>query len=374
MAKDGFKIVDSDMHLIEPPDLWQRYIDPAYADRAPRGLTEHPRDLALEVNGTRMPRHSPLSKKMFQQTRAQQADRYTHAEARGYDAVSQLEAMDREGLDVAVLFPSRGLFALAFDRMDPGLSAAIARAYNDWLADFCRADPSRLLGSGMISPHNVDAAVAEAKRVVTEYGFKSVFMRPNPVMGRYWHHPDYDVLWDTLVELDVPIGFHEGGSGELDTIGQTGNRFDKGIMGHVASHSMEMMQAAISMCMGGVLERHPDLRVALLEGNCAWVPWLLWRMDEHIEWRGAVEAAELRLLPSAYFKRNCYVSIECDELPGVTAVEELDGECVVFSTDYPHGDSKYPHATEAFLKLPMSESHRRKVLWENCVKLYKLDA
>lgn len=373
MARNGYRIVDSDMHLIEPPDLWQRYIDPAYADQAPRGLTEYPRDLALEVNGTRFPRHSALSKKMLHQTRAQQADRYTHAEARGYDAVSQLEALDREGIDIAVLFPSRGLFALAFETMDPGLSAAIARAYNDWLGDFCSAEPSRLLGSGMVSPHNVEAAADEARRVVQDYGFTSVFMRPNPVCGRYWHHPDYDPLWATLVDLDIPIGFHEGGSGELDTIEQTGSRFDKGIMGHVASHPMEMMQACISMCMGGVLERFPTLRVALLEGNCAWVPWLLWRMDEHIEWRGAVEAPELSLMPSEYFKRNCYVSIECDELPGVQAVEALDGDCVVFSTDYPHGDSKYPHATEAMMKLPLSDAHRRKVLWDNCAALYKLE-
>jgi predicted TIM-barrel fold metal-dependent hydrolase len=95
-------------------------------------------------------------------------------------------------------------------------------------------------------------------------------------------------------------------------------------------------------------------------------------MDEHIEWRGAVEAPELSRLPSEYFKSNCYVSIECDELPGVQAIEALDGECVVFSTDYPHGDSKYPHATEALMKLPMSEAHRRKVLWDNCARLYKL--
>lgn len=371
MARQGFKVADSDMHVIEPPDLWLRYIDPRFKARAPVGLTEVPRDLAIEWEGKRIPNSTPLSRRMLRVTQTAQADRYAHGEARGYDASSQLDAMDREGIDVAVLFPSRGLFALAVDGMDPALAAAIARAYNDWLADFCGEDPARLSGAAMLAPHDVDAAVREARRAVSELGFKATFMRPNPINGRYWHHPGYDPLWEELERLDVPIGFHEGGSGEIPYISQTGDRFDKGIMGHVASHSLEMMQACISMCMGGVLERFPRLRVAFLEGNCGWAPWLLWRMDEHIEWRGAVEAPELRLKPSEYFRRQCFVSIECDETPGVPAAEALPDN-VVFSTDYPHGDSKYPRATEHFLKLPLQETTARKILWDNWKRLYAI--
>jgi predicted TIM-barrel fold metal-dependent hydrolase len=221
----------------------------------------------------------------------------------------------------------------------------------------------------MLPPHDVGAAVAEARRTVTEFGFKAMFMRPNPINGRYWHHPSYDPLWAELERLGVPIGFHEGGSGEMPYIEQTGKRFDKGIMGHVVSHSLEMMQACVSMCMGGVLERHPRLRVAFLEGNCGWAPWLLWRMDEHIEWRGAVESPDLTRRPSEYFKRQCWVSIECDEEPGVHAAETL-ADNIVFSTDYPHGDSKYPRATEQFLQLPLPEAAARKILWDNWARLY----
>jgi len=132
-----------------------------------------------------------------------------------------------------------------------------------------------------------------------------------------------------------------------------------------------MMQACLRMCMCGVLERFPHLRVAFLEGNCSWAPWLLWRMDEHIEWRGAVEAPDLTRLPSEYFRRQCWVSIECDELPGVQAAESV-GDNIVFSTDYPHGDSKYPRATEQFLTLPLPEATARKILWDNWARLYRV--
>jgi hypothetical protein len=73
----------------------------------------------------------------------------------------QLEALEEEGIDVATLYPTRGLHTLAEPNMDPPLAAALARAYNDWLYDFCKIDPNRLIGVGMISPFNIDDAVAE---------------------------------------------------------------------------------------------------------------------------------------------------------------------------------------------------------------------
>src|SRR5205085_5869398 len=117
------------------------------------------------------------------------------AERRGWDALSQLEAMDREGLDRAVLFPSRGLFVLGLDSpqvvgtdgLEPEFAAAIARAYNDWLHDFCRADPARLFGAAMVAPHHVEAAVAEARRAVEQLGFRAVFLAPGCVGRRPWH-------------------------------------------------------------------------------------------------------------------------------------------------------------------------------------------
>src|SRR2546428_13464399 len=121
---------------------------------------------------------------MLQVVQAGQADRYAHAERRGYDAVAQVEAMDQEGIDVAVLFPSRGLFALAVDGMDPELAAAIARAYNEWLAHFFAENPKRPLGPPLLAPHDGDPAVAQARPTPTGLRVPAPFLRPHPVQGR----------------------------------------------------------------------------------------------------------------------------------------------------------------------------------------------
>ena len=168
----------------------------------------------------------------------------------------------------------------------------------------------------------------------------------------------------------VPLGFHEGSGSQLR---QVGEQFGANTMlKHVYSHPVEQMLAVGAFCAGGILERHPRLRVAFLEGNCSWVPFLLWRMDEHWEWLGDIFARELTMAPSAYFKRQCFVSVECDEEPVKHVIEAIGDERIVFSTDFPHGDSKFPRAVESFLQLPISEQSKRKILWDNCAAYYGL--
>ncbi len=370
MAKDGKKLLDSDMHIVEPPDLWQRYIDPAFQDQAPRGWPGHENPSVLEVGGTVYPRQAAVASQHYQTMYGKLYGRYEHAIKRGYDAVSQLQGLDNEGIDVAVLFPTRGLYALARDDLDPDLAAAIARAYNDWLADFCSTDPTRLLGAAMVTPHHIDAAVAETRRMVVEHGFKAIFMRPNIVGGRNWSDPVYDPLWAEAERQGIAVGFHEGGEVDLP---QVGAHFPNTMMRHTCTHPMAMMLAVVDMIGGGVLERFPNLRVAFLEGNCSWAPFLLWRLDEHYEWRHEYEGQNLSMKPSEYFRRQCYLSIECDEEPARYAIDALGEENFVFSTDYPHADSKYPESSEKFLTLPLSESAKTRIMWENCARLYGLD-
>lgn len=370
MAKDGKRLMDSDMHIIEPPDLWERYIDPAFKNRAPKGWPGHENPSVLEVDGTVYPKSARQPAAHYQSMYHKVSGRYTHAIARGYDAVSQLVGMDTEGIDVAVLFPTRGLYALAKNDLDPNLAAAISRAYNDWLADFCSENPQRLIGAAMVPPHHIDAAVAETRRMVEEHGFKAIFMRPNPVAGRNWSDPYYDPLWAEAQRLNIAVGFHEGGEVDLP---QVGSHFPNTMMRHTCTHPMAMMLATVDMIGGAVLERFPSLRVAFLEGNCSWAPFLLWRLDEHWEWRHQWEGKALTMKPSDYFKRQCFLSIECDEEPARLAVEALGEDFFVFSTDYPHADSKYPESADRFLKLPLSESSQRRIMWDNCARLYAID-
>ena len=127
--KNGFKAMDSDMHVMEPCDLWQKYIDKKFLDRAPIGLNRHKRDLGVQVDGKIMPRPTPKPIPALRPIRERILnEKYPEEEARDFDNVAQVRAMDKEGLDVAILYPSRGLFVLAIDGLDPELAATSAKS------------------------------------------------------------------------------------------------------------------------------------------------------------------------------------------------------------------------------------------------------
>lgn len=371
MANHGFKILDSDMHIMEPPDLWERYIDSKYKARAPRGVTSsNVRDLRMVYpDGKDWARKSI---RISDSERGHNFDRnqeiYRSYAEKGWTAEVQLEAMDIEGIDVAVLYPTRGLRALVVDDMDAGFAAAMARAYNNWLYDFCQKNPERLIGAGMISPYDMRDAVDEARRCATELGFRAVFLRANPLVEHQWQDEYYEPLWDALEDLSLSLGFHEStGTGKK----QVGERLEPNLMlRRVYAQPVEQMMALGALCAGGVFARHPKLRAAFLEANCSWLPWLLWRLDEGWEREGDVWAPDVKMAPSEYFKRQAVVSVEPDELTVRHVIDSLGANQIVFSTDYPHGDSKYPEAVDHFLKLPIAEEAKRKILWDNCAAYY----
>jgi predicted TIM-barrel fold metal-dependent hydrolase len=205
VALNGLFVSDSDMHVMEPADLWQRYMDPAWEHAAPVGMAEIERDMRVKVKNQVMLRLGRMRPRaMGRPWKPEQDSAFVHAEERGWDSKSQVMAMDMEHLDSTVLFPSRGLFVLALqsadhigpDGLEDDLAAAIATAYNDWMADFvhgCEA-PGRVFGAAMLPPHNVSAAVDELARRV-EQGFKAAFLVPGLVDYRPWHDPHYDPIW-----------------------------------------------------------------------------------------------------------------------------------------------------------------------------------
>jgi predicted TIM-barrel fold metal-dependent hydrolase len=224
--------------------------------------------------------------------------------------------------------------------MDASFAAALARAYNNWLYEFCQAEPKRLLGAGMISPYDMRDAASEAQRCASELGFGAVFLRANPLVKYQWHDSYYEPLWSVLEELNLSFGFHEStGTGKQ----QIGERLEPNLMlRRVYAQPMEQMLALGSFCAGGVLARHSRLRIAFLEANCSWLPWLLWRLDEGWEREGDIWAPDLSMAPSAYFKRQCVVSVEPDEITVKHVIDGIGNHGIVFSTDYPTGIPNSP--------------------------------
>ncbi|HLM18965.1 MAG TPA: amidohydrolase family protein [Acidimicrobiia bacterium] len=376
-------ICDSDLHVMEPPDLWERYIEPEYAHAAPRGLSEIQRDMRVKVKNHVMLRLGGVRPQRVEGRktgwREEHDNVYAASEAAGWDAASQVAAMDAEGLDMAVLYPSRGLFVLGLDSveqvgpdgLEPEYATAIARAYNNWMKDFCDVAPTRMFGAGMVAPHDVDGAVVEARRCVEELGFKAIFLAPATVNRRPWHHPAYDPLWAEVERLDVPIAFHGGGQTYL-TPDFSLEVLPEMMLWHSFSQPLGIQFVTACFTGGGILQRFPDLRVALLEGNCSWAPWFMYRLDEHYEWTGWYEAPSLTMKPSDYFRRNCWISVESDEDTVTHFIDTFGYDKLVTSTDYPHGDSKFPHAVDAFDKLPMSDEARIATVGNNWSELYKI--
>jgi predicted TIM-barrel fold metal-dependent hydrolase len=383
MFNDWF-VADSDMHVMEPVDLWQTYIDAAWRHAAPVFVNESERDLRVRVKNAsmgRMGRLRPNTGSFKWAWKPEQEPLYQRAAARNWDGKSQVEAMDVEYVDSTVLFPSRGLSVLAlqsyehigYDGLEPELAGAISRAYNDWMADHIRdcEAPDRVFGSAMLAPHDVGAAVEELARNV-DRGFKAAFLAPGLIDSRPWHHPHYDPLWQQAQRLDVPVCFHGGNVAYLQPDFSFSRYFEKLMLWHPFNQPLGAMFVVTCFTSGGILERFPELRVGLLEGNCSWAPFMMYRLDEHWEWTGKYETPELQMKPSEYFLRNCYLSCEADETVAKHYFEEFGDDNVVYSTDYPHADSKFPHATESFASLGFSASTKRKLLWDNYAKLYKV--
>ena len=364
--KDGYRFVDCDMHIMEPPDLFDQYLDPAFKPR----VTSSQRRMDGGSTGMRgrplwffdgTPTSNDGNISQYNRIRgpligARANKNVMFAVERGYDAEAQVMGMQLEGIDIAVLFPTAGLSFLARDNMDPQLSNAICRAYNDWLHDFCQHSPDQLKMAAMLPMHDVNLACQELYRCVKEFGTVGTFVRPNYLNGRYWHSTYWDPLYAMLQDLNVPLCFHEGTGSYYSTIeprfGE--NRF----MRHVASHSTEMQLALIALMLGGIFEFYPRLKVAFLEAQSWWVPGLLGRIEWDLRQHHDADAPYLKLSPIEYWRRNCFSAIESGEREVGSVVELLGGaDNICVSTDFPHFELELPRRLEPGAEEP--EHHAR---------------
>ena len=349
--------IDSDAHVIEPPDLWTRYMDRKWGDRIPQQLV--PGSVPMRIDNEVVPPNGYLSSPIG----ATVNPKYRKAKELGFGARSHLNSMVEEGIDMSVLFPTAGLIVTGAARAGADLMTAAASAYNNWLSDLCSEGQGRLHGVGMLDLRDIKGACAEAIRCVDKHRFVGFFVRPNPVDGKQFYDPEYEPLWSVLEELQVPICFHEGALVALPQIGP--DRFgDKINLWHMATHVMENQLAMVSMVLGGVCERHPKLRCGFMECGAGWLPYWMWRMDEHAETALRVSGKEvnLPLSPTEYVKRQCYVSADTEEYPAIHAMDVMDGRNVLWASDYPHADAKYPNALRTVSKLPGIEQHLERVL------------
>src|SRR5215471_17432193 len=265
----AYNVIDADGHILEPLDLWDTYMDPAFRERRPRFVIDENGKERLRVEDKLLgnPRGIGSLGSVGVRQGIVKANTLKYAEGRkgGFDPHARIVDMDADGIDAAFLYPSLGLFTGAVE--DPGLAAAMSRAYNRWLADYCRPYPDRLFGVAMLPMQSVEQAVDEMRYAREKLGMRGGFLRPNPYHGKKMiNDPMYEPFWAMAEALDFSVGFHEGSTNAMPTVGV--DRFDEDRAArHMISHTMEMMLAALSVIWGGVVDRHPRLRVAFLESG-----------------------------------------------------------------------------------------------------------
>ncbi|AFY84704.1 amidohydrolase family protein [Oscillatoria acuminata] len=358
---DRYQIIDADCHVLEPIEMWQEYLEPAFKHRAPSPK--------MEIDGEKI--YFKISEELQQAgLSAILRDLHSYGISR-YDSASQVQAVKAMGVEFCFLYPTMGLWLFAVDTMAPQLAGAFTRAYNNWLRDFCSYDPHILRGVGAISLHDPEEMVSEVQRIA-EFGWKAVFLRPNPVKGRLLSDPAYEPFWAACEQLGIAVGIHEGTHSRLPATGA--DRFNTRFALHACSHPMEQMMAMLALIEGGVLERHPGLRVAFLESGCGWLPYWLWRLDEEYELFGWEVKENVKMKPSEYFRRQCFISVEPSEPYLEQAIDCIGADNLLFSSDFPHMD----HRPEAIADL-IAQSDRlgdgtlQKIFWDNPSRFYGLN-
>ncbi|MEL6344307.1 MAG: amidohydrolase family protein [Myxococcota bacterium] len=399
-------LIDADAHVYEPGELWQHHVDPAFRDQAPtmRAAPDRPRlswsqDTALmariEATCRRLgvPSHEAYDwiatgsagpvdlvydgKPVWEGLPPEAAVRGAawimvhHLEGflARFSPESYVRVLGRQGVQRAHLHPSAGLWVLAIDTMPANLAAALARAYNDWLLDFCAHDPAFLRPVGAMPQHDPKAMAAEVRRLATK-GVRTVTIRPNPFRGRMIGTPDFEVFWQAITDTDMTVTLHEGSHARVATTG--GDRFRSQFGRHSTSHPTEQMMALLSLIENGVFIRHPTLRIGILEAGCGWLPYWLWRLDE-LEWRnlGWELSASVPEPPSTYFRRHCFVSCEPEE-PGIeTVINQFGEDCVVFGSDYPHTDHSADISQDIQRLVDrLGERMTTRILWDNPLRWF----
>ncbi|MBL6749867.1 MAG: amidohydrolase [Nevskia sp.] len=373
--------IDADGHILEPPDLWEKYLEPKYRDRAIRIRTNAEGLEYMEFNGRPsrlMPPGFPGSLGGMGASDIRPSPERTYMKTAPFgsmDPKERIQRLDREGLSKAVLYPTLGILWEPEIR-DAELGSAYARAYNRWIQDFCSDSGGRLVPIAHISLTDAGLAAQETERAI-KAGAKGIFVHPFTWTRKSPGHPDYDRVWAIAQEAGTPVALHPTvDPPSLDVH----RRFDELATGEPFVFTwyfdvlvaQGMQQAFVSLFHHRVFERFPTVKVVVLESQAGWIGQLIDRMDA-VSKGPLMPPSGLKELPSFYFKRQCYISIDPDERAVAKIIPYIGEDKFFWASDFPHPDhtSDYLHELGELLA-PLPEGTRRKVLWENVTRAYNL--
>jgi predicted TIM-barrel fold metal-dependent hydrolase len=393
------RFIDADAHVVEPNDLFEKYLEPKFREWIPEAWANYagnPLAFGFKIviatpNGTKqvMPfGNDPMSAEALERCGGAGFDPGARVALPGHDeAYAEFAredfpprmypvAMDRAGIDYMVVYPTVGLLSTAATELAPDAAAAIRRAYNNWLHDFCSETGGRVFGAASVDLRDAEEAAHEARRCVKEFGFKAVHVNPVPVGKHRLYDGFYAPLWNALEDLDVPLAVHTGAGVNADEMLY---HYLPGLRTAqvTVAFTVGNMLASTALIMGGVLERHPRLRVVHLESGAGWVPFWMDRLAASVQggFRG-LGIPGLKHSPADYFRRQCFISADPDD-PFIKQTIEMIGDGnIVTATDFAHPEGRrYESAVKEFLDLPeVALESKRKIMWDNALRLYPISA
>ena len=276
--------------------------------------------------------------------------------------------MDLDGVEADVIYTTLGFRQFWFT--DAAFQRACFRVYNDWLAEYCAYAPTRLAGLALISLYDIDEAVKELRRCARA-GLKGAVIWASPPNDRPYSSPLYEPFWAEAQELNVPLSLHSITGMGAESRLAIKEPLDRYVRSTVLCH--EVQRTLVALIFSGVLERFPRLKFVSAENEVGWLPFFLQKLDQaHEEYR-YLYPAPLTLRPSAYFRRQVFATF-IDDPVGVATREFIGVENIMWSSDYPHTVSTWPHSQEVVARdfKDVSETDNRRIVRENVARLYNL--
>ena len=379
------KVVDADGHVLEPPGLWEEYLEPEYRGRAIRIATNEKGLEYIEIDGK--PSDAGAEGTLGNVATAGQTmewrlenslkpGAFTYEDGLrlapgSCDPHERVKVLDKDSIDVAVLYHTI-IVQTQSEWKDPMLSAAYARAYNRWIMDFCQPYPDRLVPIPHLSMLDVVEAIAELKRV-SGLGARAVNIGMEAPNKKPYGDGYYDPFWAEAQDSGLPVTIHPHDSVNAPGViqGYYKITYSDTYWWHLTTAVLDMPLTVASLFQGGVFERYPGLKIVILESGCGWLQWWLDRMDEKYEVAGFTTGCKRQ--PSEYFKEQCWVSLDPDEHFAPAVIREVGADRFVWASDYPHSDGVPDPVNEVKKTLQcLPEGDLNKVLGGNAVDLYGL--
>ncbi len=374
--------VDADGHILEPVDLWERYLEPKYRDRALRFVRDENDLEALEIGG----QPSMMSRRGFPSTlgamgctdlaalQFDPARTYTNTAPYGAtNAAERLALLDAEGIEAAIIYTTVGLLWEA-ELTDPELSQAYCRAYNRWVTEWCSEGKGRLFAAAHLSLTDPAGAATEIARAVGD-GAVGAFVAPFTHDAKPLGHPDHDVVFAACQDLDVPLAIHptfEPQWTKGQRMGTWENVKQLRLLPMVMA-SDGVRQQFTTLFDYGVFDKFPKLRVVVLESGAGWIGYWLDRLDAVFKHTPLAKRVPLENPPSWYFENRCWISCDPDERTVPHLAERFGADRFMWASDFPHVDHTAGYVKDLeVLASQFPDATRRQFLGDNARQVFKL--